>query len=74
MSYRDVTFFSFPGELLMRMLQMLVLPLLISSLITGSAVLFLYKQMTKLVLKPIFKVQHCAKECLALVCEHFVVT
>ena len=37
MSKRQIMYLQFPGEILMRMLQMLILPLVVSSLIAGIA-------------------------------------
>lgn len=35
LSNLDKVYFAFPGELLMRMLKLIILPLIISSMITG---------------------------------------
>uniref|UniRef100_A0A3Q1FJJ0 Amino acid transporter n=1 Tax=Acanthochromis polyacanthus TaxID=80966 RepID=A0A3Q1FJJ0_9TELE len=39
LSYLDTQYFGFPGEILMRMLKLVILPLIISSMITGVAAL-----------------------------------
>uniref|UniRef100_A0A2K6V5G8 Amino acid transporter n=1 Tax=Saimiri boliviensis boliviensis TaxID=39432 RepID=A0A2K6V5G8_SAIBB len=37
LSQQEISYFQFPGELLMRMLKMMILPLVISSLMSGLA-------------------------------------
>ncbi|XP_027739295.1 excitatory amino acid transporter 3-like [Empidonax traillii] len=39
LSNLDKVYFAFPGEVLMRMLKLIILPLIISSMITGVAAL-----------------------------------
>uniref|UniRef100_A0A8B9BFV5 Amino acid transporter n=2 Tax=Anser TaxID=8842 RepID=A0A8B9BFV5_9AVES len=39
LSQQEISYFQFPGELLMRMLKMLILPLVVSSLMSGLAAL-----------------------------------
>lgn len=41
LSSLDKQYFGFPGEILMRMLKLVILPLIVSSMITGNLVAFL---------------------------------
>lgn len=45
LSHLDKQYFGFPGELLMRMLKLVILPLIISSMITGNNLLFMITNM-----------------------------
>lgn len=49
LSNLDKVYFAFPGELLMRMLKLIILPLIISSMITGMTenVLLAYRVITE---------------------------
>lgn len=65
LSPREIKYLTFPGELLMRMLQMLVLPLIVSSLVTGR-LLTDRKQETPKHLKPADRWAALSLRCLQL--------